>query len=289
MKRIFNLLMLGGAIVSMSSCLKDDNANLKGGDSPAVVEWSTTAGDVPVSPANSTYPLYVRSYPIAPSIDVPLVVNYTGTDVANDDITLTIGLNTSAIAQYNNERKTVDLEDSNLELIPSNYYTLPTTVVIPKGQHKATIIVKLNSSLITNFDKKYILPVSILSASGNTTISKNYGTLLYQIGAKNSYDGTYRHTYTSTLGNGTNTVRLVTTGANTVRLDPGLLGVYTNAQTLTIDPATNLVTVSMTTLLPITNNPASKYDPATKTFTVKYTSNGGARTFDETYVYTGPR
>ncbi|MGE8422876.1 MAG: DUF7015 domain-containing protein [Sphingobacterium siyangense] len=35
--------------------------------------------------------------------------------------------------------------------------------------------------------------------------------------------------------------------------------------------------------------PTSKYDPATKTLTVNWTSNGGGRTFEEKFVYTGPR
>jgi hypothetical protein len=288
MKRIINTFILGISIVGMSSCLKDKNVNLSGDDSPAVVEWSTSTSDIPASPANSTYPLYVRSYAIAPSVDVPFVVNYTGTDAANEDVTLTLGINSGSIAQYNNERLTVDLEETHLELLPSSYYTLPTTVVIPKGQHKATVIAKLKTNLFTDadFSKQYVLPISITAASGNTTISRNYGTVLYQLGAKNAYDGNYNANGTITFPasqassnrSWTNRNKAVTTvNATTCRVEAADLGTSSYYMNMRIN-ADNTVTITSAqgaATSTLQNDGACTYDPATKKFTLNYKYIGG--------------
>ncbi|MFA6246000.1 MAG: DUF1735 domain-containing protein [Mucilaginibacter sp.] len=289
MKKYFSIILFTAA-VGFTGCLKDNKTNLTPNNSPAVVEWSTAVtGDAPISPSGSTFPLYLRSLEINPSIDLTFEVNYTGGEAAPEDITVNFGIDNTALTQYNQERLDRDHETVNLEPMPTSWYSIEgTSVVIKKGERKGVIKGKVNTTNITDFNKQYVVALKITSVSRGT-ISGNYGTILMQIGAKNPYDGTYTHTYTSTLGNGTNTLDLVTTGANTVALDPGLLGVYSNAQTLTIDPATNNVTVSMSSLLPIGNTGPSTWDPATKTFHVKWTSNGGARTFDETYVFKSPR
>lgn len=144
------------------------------------------------------------------------------------------------------------------------------------------IPVKIKSNQF-DFAKAYAIPLRIQSASSGN-ISANFGRVLFTVGGKNVWHGTYRHTYKSTLGNGTNTVRLETVDATTVKFVPSLIGVYSNYQALQIDPATNKVTVIMTTPLPIATDPVSNYNPATKTFYLKWTSNGGARQFEETLV-----
>ncbi|MBE7177683.1 MAG: DUF1735 domain-containing protein [Mucilaginibacter polytrichastri] len=175
------------SIALFSSCLKDDSANLTPDNSPAVVEFSTIT-DIPASPVGSVYPLYVRAYELAPSVDMPLTVNYTGGKSAPEDITVNLAVKAGAVTSYNDEQHT-EYED-----LPTDMYTLPATVTIPKGQRKANIIVKI---AIDKFDlsKSYILPVSITSAS-SANVSSNYGTILVSINAKNQYDGEYEATGT---------------------------------------------------------------------------------------------
>jgi hypothetical protein len=227
MKKYFSIILFTAAVTSLTSCLKDNKANLTADNSPAVVEWSTAVTqDVPNSPAGSTYPLYIRSYDIAPSVDVPFQVNYAGSGVAPEDITVNITVKPEAITQYNTERDQRDHQTSKLEALPTNLYEVPATVVIKKGERKATVISKLKTNLITNFSKEYVLALSISSATG-TAVSGNYGTILVKTVVKNKFDGNYTVTATSPMVDITNATLtgyyplnsdLVTTGEFSVKM-----------------------------------------------------------------------
>lgn len=272
--RTFSFLL---AVSVLTSCLKDDSLVLDPEKGHNVIEFANPAQ---ISVIGSIYPLYTISYDLAPEVTVPVTVSYSGPESgAPEDITVNIAAGDSALVKAYNED-----QDEHFTYMPaSNYAFQSGSAVIKKGEKKATINITFK---LGQFDlsQALVLPLQITSASSGT-VSGNFNTILLNVGAKNIYEGVYKHTYTSTLGNGTNEVTLVTNGANSVYLDPGLLGVYSNAQTLLIDPATNRITVVMTSLLPIATDPSSSYDPETKTLRVKWTSNGGARTFDETYVF----
>ncbi len=102
------------------------------------------------------------------------------------------------------------------------FFSIPAnTVTIPRGQHQATWIVKINPRKF-DFSKNYALPVKILSATAGT-ISGNFGTMVYAISIKNKYDGIYTVTGTysdNALPDATTkypkTIALVTKAANTV-------------------------------------------------------------------------
>lgn len=291
MKKIINIILFGVVLTGLTSCLKDNTANFTPDNSPAVVEFSTTNGDAPVSPARTTYTLYQRSYLPAASVDVPFVLNYTGGSAAPKDINVTIGVKTDAIQQYITERDVLDHETVSLDLLPSSFYTLPTNVVIPKGQRKITIIVKFKSNLITDFTKHYVLPISITAA--DAPISANFGTVLFGLAIKNIYDGTYKATgvfHHPTAGDRpyTNVVKTVATVNQTTVTFPA--GDLANLVTVTVDPTTNLLTFSggLSGTQPFVPVPGSvnKYDPATKTFTLnyQYTGGGGFRVINEVLV-----
>ena len=124
----------------------------------------------------------------------------------------------------------------------------------------------------------------IQSVTGtDAPISGNFSTIVVNIGAKNEWDGEYKYTSVTSLGNANNETAYMWTAGKT-KVEMYLINYYSNRVWFEVDPATNKVTVSMSTLLPIATDPSSHWDPATKTFHVKWTSNGGARTFNETYV-----
>lgn len=199
MKKYFSIILFTAAVTSLTSCLKDNKANLTSNNSPAVVEWSTAVtGDVPNSPAGSTYPLYIRAYDIAPSVDVPFEVNYTGGAAAPQDITVNIGIDNDAITQYNQEREDRDLQDSHLVPLLSTLFTYPTSVVIKKGERKATVVVKWNTAGVTDFAAEYTLALKITSA-GSATVSGNYGTILVKTVVKNKFDGNFTVTATAPM------------------------------------------------------------------------------------------
>ncbi|GAB3930876.1 DUF1735 domain-containing protein [Mucilaginibacter myungsuensis] len=186
----FCLFLLSLAVVSLSSCLKDGKVNLAPGASPMVIQWATAGvGDLPLNSVNDPYRIYGRSYVRQPSIAMNLQVSLTGTDPASEDITVGIGLNNGAVTPT-----------TASPLLPTNLYTMPTSVVILKGTRTATVPVVLNTN---NFDvtKTYLLPVQITSTTQGG-ISGNYGTVIYQVQARNKYDGIY--TVTGTFNDNTN-------------------------------------------------------------------------------------
>ncbi len=138
---------------------------------------------------------------------------------------------------------------------------------------------------------KYALAYRI-SNPGNNKIAAGNETFITLVSAKNAWDGVYNYktsASTALVPNQDTEVELRTISPTKVKLYPGLLATYSNDVWYNIDPATNKVTVEMITLLPIATDPSSSYDPETKTFTLKWTSNNGARTFEETYTFLRPR
>jgi len=302
MKKYLNIITLAVAITGLSSCLKDDKANLTPDNSPAVVEFSSSTTELAVSPSGANYALYERAYDTGTSEDATFIVNYTGGAVAPRDIKVTFGVKAGAVQAYVDERKNKDrITLVGYEDMPANYYTLPTDAVIPKGERKVTIHVKVNTTLITDFSKSYILPLSITGADG-ATVSGNYGTILVKINRKNIYDGVYsdkgfifRTPDPDGLGGNFKgqSIPLATKSANSLAFTPlwnngTTVGGISNV-TINVDPATNKVT--MTADQAALKNVAgydNRYDPATKTFYLSFTWSS-TRAHTDTLTYTGPR
>jgi Domain of unknown function (DUF1735) len=176
-------LFLAGA--TLTSCLNDE-LTLDPANSTNVIEFKNPSSFA--SPYGSKYALYTRAFDLAPENDYPITVSYSGANVAPEDITVNLGIDEAALTQYNDE------QDAAYDLIPASLYTLPTSVVIPKGQRTATVALKVKSSSF-DFTKSYVLPVRIQTVSSGT-ISGNFGTILLSVNAKNKYDGVYKPTGT---------------------------------------------------------------------------------------------
>lgn len=290
--KIYKLFITAAVMTTvLSSCLKNKFDYINPSGSASVVEFKNPVAPSSESPEGAVFTVFPVAYAVGASVEATYTIQLTGPNPAPQDITVNIGTKTSAITDFNASKSGVASFVPFVEL-PSSLYTISTpTVTIPAGQNTAIVKVLYKTDGF-NFASKYALPISITSSS-YAGIGKNFGTILLNVSAKNKYDGLYSYktsAATALLPNrSVSNVKLITTGANSVRIDPGLLANYTNEVIYTIDPATNLVTVAMTTLTPIATNPTSKYDPATKVFTLSWTSNGGARLFEETFTYTGVR
>lgn len=295
MKKYYNLLILSLAVVSLSSCLKDDKEIIKPGASPAVIEFQSPS---PISsPSGAIFATYNKSYGLdAATVTYDVVVNYTGSEDAPNDIPITIGINPTAVADYNTEQHTtLDPMQNSPSL-----YTFPTSVTIPKGQRMAKITLSFKPQ---SFDLSKTYGLALKLTSPAVPSSGNFGTIILAINAKNPYDGLYKQTagyiqrYTSgaaTTGDALNgllkfnpDVTATTINANTVLLtglrwgdggtgsasSSGVAGI--DGLRITIDPATNLVTMSATTNALLKNIPGTvnKYDPATRTFTLNFDWN----------------
>lgn len=185
MKKIINrTLALLFATVALSSCLKDDTSVLDPGKAGANLIEFQNPTDVAVK--GSTTPLYLFSFPIVNTpTPVTITVSYSGAErVAPKDITVNISVADQAvITQYNTEQTKTFL------LMPSSYYTLSaTSVVIPKGQKTASITASFKTNMF-DLAKAFVLPLKLTSA--DATVSGNFGTALFQVGAKNKFDGVY--------------------------------------------------------------------------------------------------
>ncbi len=269
----------------LTSCLKEDST-LDPKDSNAVIEVYNFRPAQIASSVESTYPLFVQTFEIVPSVDYDVVVNYAGEGTAPVDIQVVLDFNTDAIDVFNDENH------SNYIELPSTHYTVDSwTLTIPKGQKQATAKFKLKTDQF-DFAEAYIMPVRIKTVSSGV-ISKNYGTVLFSVGAKNEFDGVYRYStsaITSLLPNRVVEVELETQSANKCKLNPGLLGYYSNAVSYMVDYSTNHVTVECPSLgVQTPQDSRSVYDPANKKLTVYWKQGNGGRTFEETFVYLRPR
>ncbi|KAA0991652.1 BT_3987 domain-containing protein [Dyadobacter aurulentus] len=288
MKLSFKIAGLFVMAAAFSSCLKDD-ITLDPDKSTNVIEFKNPSSFV--SPSGSTYSMYSKSFDLAPEADYAITVSYSGAQVAPEDITVTLGVDTAAVTQYNAE------QEEAFDVMEPNLYTIPATVVIPKGQRTSQVLIKVKPSQF-DFAKNYVLPIQIKSASSGI-VSGNFGTILLALKAKNIYDATYESTgyvYHPTAPRAVHAEKhMETVSPTTVKVELGDLGGSGYFANVTVDPKTNKVTITpaagaagapytqFDTALPTPYTPqwdnASKanntYDPATKTFYLRYGYMGG--------------
>ncbi|MGJ1206092.1 DUF1735 domain-containing protein [Sphingobacterium lactis] len=286
MKNIIKFIIAIAIAFNLSSCLKDKD--LIGPDADGAISNIIEFGNVsaPTTGVTSTIPGYSLAFDIAPTGTLELKVQSVGAEKATEDIKVSVALNNGLLAKFNEEN------EEHYEPLPSSQYALGSMeATIKKGERTAIIPIALKPDQFT-FDKPYALGFTITSSSAGQ-ISANFSNIVINIGAKNPYDGTYDYStsaITSLAPNKKSTVKLVTVGPNRVKLSPGLLATYSNEVFYNIDPATMAVTVECPSLgVQTPQDTRSKYDPATKTLKVYWKQGNGGRTFEETFVYIGPR
>lgn len=306
MKSKFKIFPLAILCFGLSSCLKDElyTADTDEGNPTVELFDPKSAGD-----AAHIFPVAETYFDVVPAGESSITVSYSGGKQAPEDITVDLLVDEAALNRFNQkiiddaraeaiandedpDEAEEDIQGELYDLMPTTLYSLSATqVTIKKGESKATVSVKVKPSDF-DFNYRYVVPITIQSASFGT-ISAGFKTALYFFGAKNEYDGTYKYTTsanTSLVPNANKSVKLLTAGLYKLSLSPGLLGTYTNEVIYTIDPVTNAVTVTCPSLgVQEPQDARSKYDPATKTFTVFWKQGNGGRTFEETFVFSGPR
>src|SRR5690606_16095882 len=118
-------------------------------------------------------------------------------------------------------------------------------------------------------------------SASSGVVSGNFSHMIYAVIPNNEWAGDWTNTYTGSLGSGTNTVTMSTTGEFTTT--SSLVGVYSNQTIIKVDPVNNYAEViSVSGLGNATNFPENYWDPASKTIYVKYSV--GARTMTQLLV-----
>jgi hypothetical protein len=301
MKKYLRILPFVAMVFGLSSCLKDKA--LIATDKSNIVEFYTT--EAIASAPTELYAVYVKSYVAGEPKTFDVTVSYSGSDVAPQDISVDVAIDEAALAKYN--VKAAANGSTEYTMLPASAFTLPanTTVVIKKGERRATFSVAVKIPADFDFNADFALPLTIKSASFGT-VSGNFGTVLYKVGAKNIYDGVYSLTGTvlregdpvlsGSVPEGA-TMELTTLTSTSVGFVPvwadGNAAGGVAGSTITINPTTNKVTVTSTTNPAVQNLPSfdNRYDPATKTFYISFFWGTGPTNRAATYTlkYSGPR
>jgi len=177
--KITALAVLALAVTSLSSCLKD----------PRFVNYAGSTPTVELPLAASTGEFQAEAYPIQTApITLPVVVNLASPSTRSTATTVTLIVDQAAFTAYN------AANGGGYTLLPAADYSISSlTVTIPAGQRTATMNISINSSLI-DLSKAFLLPISI-SNGGGVNIS-TYSTIMYNVQAKNQYDGIWTCTGT---------------------------------------------------------------------------------------------
>jgi hypothetical protein len=170
MKKYIYFATMACILLGFTSCLDEDPIFTDNGDYGIVeldLAFRTTAT-----------PYAIRNVPrgSAEVLEVNAVVNYTGVNGTSEDVTVTLGIDNSAVSTY------ATYMSQTIVIVPEGSYTLPSsnTVVIPKGQKYATYTVRVNASALDASVATYGIGIKILSATAGR-VSGNYSTGVYRL------------------------------------------------------------------------------------------------------------
>lgn len=294
-------------IASFSSCLKDKDANVIYGstlNNNAAVFFALGSGSKDTAVVKTS-----ASPSTSPTVLNEIQINLAGSDPLDRDITVTLALDNGLLV------------NSGLTPLPAGSLTVPTTAVIKKGTQFVKVPFTIANTSILSLTANYGFGLIITSVDNQLGIISNKRFLRVQLNIKNIYDGIYhvesglvtRYLSPGVPANdaisgplaGNPDVRLVTTGANTLSIPiPGAPGALfwsggasqvagIDGVTLTIDPATNLVTVTSAGNATLTNWPGrvNSYDPVNKIFRLAFRWNptSNVREYEIVLKYDGPR
>jgi len=215
MKNIFNKAFLALALLSLTltGCLKD-----KGFEN-----YQYGINDPDTQPPGVGFPFAAKGmngYGLdvsgSPQTVAELTfLNLNAGNPAPADITINLAIkSTELIGAYNTANGT------NIQILPSTLYTMPSTVTIPAGARNVIVPLVVTSTLSLNPNIAYGVAVQITSASGNYIVAENLKNLLIQFSIKNKYDGVYNltgyHNRTPYTFPYQTTMHMVTSGPNAV-------------------------------------------------------------------------
>ena len=293
---IFNGLVAALCVISLSSCLKNKNEQPDFSATTPVVEIpvGSPVGDGGIN--SLTTSLIQQDTPS----DYIYYINYAASSTKSTDIKVTLSVDQAALAAYN----AAHASDPALTIVPPSAFTMPVSIIIPANQRRVQVPVKLISTLLDPAIA-YGLPVTITDASGEV-ISKKFGSVVIKVAVRNKYDGKYslkgyvfREGDTDGLGGFFKgfTQDLSSNGAAALNFSQvwktgsGAGGI--DGLTISVNPATNKVTMKSTANATLANDPAydNRYDPATKTFylSFKWGASPAARSATDTLTYVSPR
>lgn len=299
MKKFFSvtarLFLSAAVLMELSSCLKDKAFDEGKVQSPANQYNMFKAIEIGLTATDNTKFLAIALEATNTDTTFNLIpVNLASSEPAQEDINVTLVKNDALVAAYNSAHGTA-------YVVPSpTLYTIVNAnnvVTIPKGSYTGYLKIKFKPAGFLGND--YALGYSIGSVDKQGyTISGNLNSGVIAIAIKNKYDGDYHSNgyfyhpasprAISNLAKSVLTVNATTSKTK--------LGDLANDIYLTVDPATNKVTVSdagappgttptaaLSSLpggyTPFNSTPSlynNTYDPNTRTFYLRYGYQGAS-------------
>lgn len=239
----------------------------------------------------------------AQDVNDVVFINLLAGETSNSDVTVNLVINDALRKNYNASLPASSLEADSIWEMPSNLYNLAMTVTIPAGQRNAQIPINVINTMVLDPNNTYGIGITITGVSSGYGIAGNQKNLLVELTIKNQYHGEYQsegYFYHPSAPRPQSELKdVLTSGLNSVDIYLGDLGGAGYVGRVTIDPATNKCTITAApgaagapytqfdTGLP-TTSPGytaqwsgsaqcnNTYDPATKTFYLRYGYMGGS-------------
>jgi Domain of unknown function (DUF1735) len=279
--KLKSLIGIFALLVFLSSCLKNTDRLGFLSDKGSIISEIATVNELGGDP----YFAAVSTVPAVETIDVLKVAFHNAKSVASGDIKIKLVLDPSIISDYNTANA------ANLVQMPFTSFTLsdPTLeITLPKGTYGEHMLQMSVTKAALSLTTTYALGFKIQSVSEGV-ISDLANNMLFIIGVKNIYDGVYSlKGYILRAGDPVLTGNfsglqygLVTAGANSCDYSTlqvwgdGQSGVGIGIPRVTVDPATNNVTMSSPGGAHNMPGYPNRYVPATKTFYIGFTWGGG--------------
>ena len=284
--QVIPFLLIAG-MVSFLSCKKDTVfGDITPNTDRVIIEFtdSKTGGLASVDYATS-------------SVEVDLTqIRLFPRSVVKGDVKVKFIVNPTVVADFNTENGT-----NYISVPPTSFGLVSNEVTLTQDNRKAMIRMRINPSLVTG--GPYAIGLSIAEVSSGEISPLNHNVLI-EVKVRNAYEGEYEATGNMIVyGGPTNTSPVTTTypideikylstiDKTTVEAPIGYSDFTGAYMYLSVNSSTNQVTVSPSLGAPtfsvVTNNGNCIYNPATKTFTLKYyylNSAGNLREIQEVLV-----
>ncbi len=279
--KIIIMLTIIAGMFSFTSCLNDTADN-----------WKV---DVAGKMYLTVMKPQLQSMGLKPKVDTvsySFLINVATDALPTKDITITLKVDSAAVAEYNISKGYKQDSTAAFKLYP-HIKILNPTIVITKGTRTATVNVEVWGAETLNACDKFISAVTIATASDNVPIATNMKSYLLSLPISNPYEGTYHSTGTFTHPvNGPRAIdevkTLSTVDCQSVKTTIGDLGDEGDYFVVYKVNDDNSVTISgsQSATQPLIQEGVNSYNPATHTFTVNYyyAGSGGNRKISETLV-----
>jgi len=306
--RLKTLIAIIAAPILLASCLKSRNGLLENLiDDPGTIVVDIY--DIALEGGGTDKVIALEGNPPVETLNLITLRHHSPKKKPSKDIDATLVVDNSALP-------------AGFIALPTGAYSIPSlTVKIPRDSGEVVVPITITKATLDP-SKQYALGLRITNVSEGV-ISATGGYFVVKFLVKNKYDGLYRVTGTmvdlavaSITGKYPLEFELRSTGANTsavfehgtgTQIHPILSGGASSwygsfGLNLTFDPVTNKITSVVNSYGQPSGNGRSAsldptgvnaYDPVTKTIRIKYfllqPGSTVRTTFDETWVYTGPR